>query len=500
MNILDSVINYFSPTAGLKRAQARAATSVVERNYDITRKGRSNNWLHRTTSATDEVSKASVSAASAAQELCRNNPHAQHTKLTWASSMVAKGIRCEISGNNQRLVERAQKDFDKWAKSTACDFEGHYNFYGLQWLWAATIVESGGVFVRKHVNNAMAVPLQYQTIEQQYLDVSKNESGKIRDGIEYNELGQVVAYHILNDRDELNEFKTVENQSTRFVKDVDIVHLYRKERAGQHLGMTWLAQSGSLLEKLDVLTDARVTQEQVAACLTAFVQNGAGSGMGVNGDADGTEEQPFELEPGIIHYLKGGQEVKFTSPPNASSNGKFNQEVKQDLAVGTGLPYAKFTGDYSQFNFASGRMAKLDFNELLDHVQENVLLPKFDIMFGWFTNLMEIKGYGSKARALMCEWVIPPRAAVDPASELDQIKAEVRAGMKAPSTAVKQWTGKRLEQVMKQWEIDKAMFGDLPFDIDPSKFSLAGNQIDENDAAASGSMKQSEKKDEESSD
>ncbi len=39
---------------------------------------------------------------------------------------------------------------------------------------------------------------------------------------------------------------------------------------------------------------------------------------------------------------------------------------------------------------------------------------------------------------------------------------------------------------MEQWTEDKEEFGDLPFDIDPSMFSLAGNQLDVNTAAAAG--------------
>lgn len=485
-NPIDAVIGFFNPQAGVKRAQARMAMSIIDqkRDYDIARRGRSNNWGNVSTSAADELSKGFQKAAAAAQELCRNNPHAQHAKLSWAASVVAKGITCEISvtSGSNKVAERVQDEFDQWATSTACDFEGHNTLYGLQWLWAAIMVESGGVFIRKHVNNALKFPLQLQTIEHQYLDTSKQEAGKIRDGVQYNTLGQIEGYWILTNRNDLDN-QTYKKPESKFYKiNEEIIYMFRKERAGQHVGITWFAQSGTLLDKLDVLMDAKVTQEQVAACLTAFITNPTGGGLGVDEKAKGTNSNPLVFEPGIVQELASGQEITFSKPPNANSSGKFSQEIRQDLAVGVGMPYAKFTGDYSQFNFASGRMAKLDFNELLDHVQENVFIPKLNNIFSWFSEIAMLKGH--KTEKVKCTWIIPPRAVTDPGTELDMLKAEVRAGFKAPSTAVKQWTGNKLTDVMKQWDIDKGLFGDNPFDVDPSKFSLAGNQIDKDDTAA----------------
>jgi hypothetical protein len=37
--------------------------------------------------------------------------------------------------------------------------------------------------------------------------------------------------------------------------------------------------------------------------------------------------------------------------------------------------------------------------------------------------------------------------------------------------------------------------GDLPFDFDPSKFSAAGNQLDDNDSASSNASSNTEKDD-----
>jgi len=45
--------------------------------------------------------------------------------------------------------------------------------------------------------------------------------------------------------------------------------------------------------------------------------------------------------------------------------------------------------------------------------------------------------------------------------------------------------GERLPNIIEQWKKDKELFGDLPFDIDPSVYAATGNQLNVDDAASS---------------
>ena len=173
MNIIDKMIDIVNPQAALKRTQARLAHSIIQRKYEAAVDGRRNTgWFRRNTSAAAEVSAAADKLAATSQELCRNNTLASRAKTIWACSMIGTGIRAELSSANKKASTKINDTFADWAESADCDFEGMYNFYGLQWLWAGTIVESGGVFIRKHINAALKFPLQLQTIEQSYLDKS----------------------------------------------------------------------------------------------------------------------------------------------------------------------------------------------------------------------------------------------------------------------------------------------------------------------------------------
>lgn len=480
-NLLDDIISFFSPESGLKRQRARMVKAELsrQRGYDAAKKNYANNMLALSSSSAKEVSKAANALAANAQEICRNNALALRIKFVWANAIVGKGIKLRANISNKQRGKSVVNMLDKWSVSTDCDFDGNLNFSGLQWLWASTIVETGGVFVRFHFNRELLkagkFPVQFQTIEQTYLDRTKNDGDKIIDGIQYNRNGQPEGYWLLSEESGLN--MTGKQKSVYYVKDAEIVHIYRKERPGQHLGVTWLAQVLLDLEKYSTLKEALLMQQQVAACFGVIISE-ATTATGVNGD--GTADRPDEIFPGSIYYVKDGQTVNTINPPRSHDQGQFITNLKSDIATGVNITYAQLTGDYSKFNFASGRMGKNDFFENLDTAQNNMMIPALDKIGDYIENIV----YVMTGLTMSSIWELPSRNTVNPMEDLDYIIKQVRAGLLSPSGAAR-LLGRKLEDVVDQWKKDKKVFGELPFDLDPSKFSSAGNQLDANDAAAS---------------
>lgn len=481
-NPIDSVINFFSPTAGLKRQQARMAHDAVTRTYNAATEGRRNGgWNRPKTTGAQEASKGADKLAATGQELGRNNPLGKRSKRQWGNHGVGKGIKLELMGGNESKMKKFMAEWDLWAESTDCDFEGHTSLYGLQWMWLTNVVESGAIFIRAHVNPRKDFPLQFQTFEQQRLDRAKaSPSGSgntIIDGVQYDSNGQIDGYWFLVE--ETNTGLSSKQAKSKFYRQEDIIHIYEKERAGQHLGVSWLAAVANTLNNYDTYQDAKLMQQQIAACFALIVEEAEGR-MGL-GDSDGSSALPDSIEPAMIEYVKSGQNVHTITPPKADNSASFDTGIKRDSAVGVGLTYEMLSGDYSLVNFASGRMGKMDFFAELDHVQEHILLPQLNRMFKWFLNLYIIKhGNGNYGRP---SWTFPPRAAVNPKEEFDVLMSKVRHGMKSPSKAAKE-LGDKLPDIVSQWKMDKALFGELPFDIDPSKFAATGNQLDNNDAAS----------------
>lgn len=488
MNLLDRAIASIAPGWALSRAKTRYSLAAVSRAYDAAGGGRgSGNWWRPMTTAAQEVGRADAKIAAAAQDLCRNSPLAHRAKMIWASNIVGSGIRAEINTKGKNTQIKANEAWDDWAESTFCDFDGQYNLYGLQWLWAATIVECGGVIIRKHVDtdgaNAMAtgtIPLRLQTFEQTMLDKSvttPNLSGnKVHLGIEYKPDGTKYGYWIKNVDPETGDYVT--ENAIFLQKDVDAVHIFRKERPGQPLGVSWLAQSASTMEKYELLMDAKLMQEQVAACTGVFVM-GAEKALGNKTD----NEYVDELEPAAVNYLPEDAKVQTVTPPHSEGSQAFIDTIRADMAIGAGLASTQITGDYSKLNFASGRMSKIEFFMTLDFCQMQMMGPGLNVIFGWFKALYSLTSRSS-IKGMGVSWTYPPRGYVQPKEELDTLVKKIRCGFDSPSAGAKAF-GKNLTKVVAQWKIDKASFGDLPFDIDPSKFSEAGNQLNTDDAASS---------------
>lgn len=474
-NPIDAIVTFINPVAGLKRQSAREAI----RHYDAANKGgRNSSWFRPNTTGAQEASRYSQVLANTGQELCRNNPLAKRMKNVWASNAIGKGVLLTVSSNSERKVEKFSNEFEEWFESTNCDFENHNTGFGLQHLWMGTVVESGGVFIRMHVNPKLDFPLQLQTIEQSQLDKAKSkhtEKGVIIDGIQYDGNGQVEGYWFLLDKTNTSLGKP---PKSKFIGADKIIHMFRKERTGQHLGITWFSNIATTLNNYNIYQDAKLMQQQVAACFALIVEN-ATKAMGVNQGNNNT--LPTAIEPSMIEYVDAGTNVHTVTPPKADSSSNFDTGIKRDIAVGGGISYEQLTGDYSLVNFASGRMGKMEFNRELDCIQEHMIKPALNKIFNWFSSIYQIK-YGKGN--FKPSWTFPPRDAVNPKEDLDVIVSKVRNGLMTPSQAAKLF-GENFPKLIEQWNKDKVVIGDLPLDIDPSLFAATGNQLDDNDAASS---------------
>jgi lambda family phage portal protein len=489
MNFLDRVVGYFNPEAGLARIQHRSAMTAVREYNAATNSRRKGNLRNRNTNASSESGRFAKKLSGISQELVRNNPLAQRIKMIYASNIVGAGVNVDITGKNARVAEDFTKYFDDWASSTNCDFDGHNTLSGLIWLIGATVVECGGVFIRLHVNSAMRVPLQIQLIEQTYLDPTKDKNNLseelIINGVQYNKNGQIDGYHIDIDKTGTDQ-RGIAN-SKFYKKDSEIIHVFRRERPGQHIGVSWLAQIATQLDRYDTLQDAKVMQQQIAACLAVLIEESP-SAMGTADSTGGQDGTPLvdKLEPGMIEYVPAGAKAHVITPPRADDSAHFITELKNDMAVGAGLNYQQLTGDYSKFNFASGRMGMIEFNRSLDCTQQFMLVPPLNKIMDKLFNLFQIqKGTNTEIKV---EWVFPPRAAVNPKEEVQVAVMKVRSALMTPQVAAKTF-GTKLENVVDGWTKAYEMMGDLPFDIRPDNFSSAGNQLDDNDAASKNNPK-----------
>lgn len=483
-SLFDKVIESVSPSWAKRRLSDRIAIDGAERNYKaVTRTRRQSNHFKPATNASRQAQLFADKLAGVSQDLVRNNPLAQRVKMIFASNIVGEGFNFDFTCGNKRALKRFSKVFEKWAESTDCDFDGHYNLSGLWWLYYMTMIETGGCFMRMHINMKRVeqnkFPLQFQLIEQTYLDGTKDKLGaqdeeQIVNGIHYDSEGQKVGYWIDIDPSGLD----MKGQHNPKYYTIDkMYHGFRKERPGQHLGISWLAQIAPLLEKYDLLQDAKITQQQMAACLAILVEE-AEQKLGTKSKSDTLVDQ---MEPGMIEYHPAGTKITTVTPPKVDDGSKFTYELKADAAVGAGINHQMLTGDYSKFNFASGQMGQIEFNKTLGSIHNFVAKPAIDWMLQRFIEVFLI------TEPFNCEFeyeiVFPPRTSVNPKETIQTEILKARNALDSPQNIARR-LGTKLEKNFELWKQYKELVGDMPFDIDPEHYSPAGNQLDDNDSAS----------------
>jgi len=476
MNLIDRWYEITSPEKALKRERSRAALSVV-RSYTAAKPNRnSGGYARKNSRASDEAASGHRGLAGGAQDLVRNTALAHRIKAVIASNIVGTGIKPDYIGGSKRSIDKYKNTFEDWAGSTACDYEGHHNFYGLQHLWAGTVPESGGVFVRKIINKARRFPLVLQTLEQQYLDEAKSGKtsgkGEIVSGIQFDDDGVISGYW-LKTRMVGYQYR----EDSKYFPAEDIIHIFRKDRPGQHLGVSWFHPVADLIDMRQEWRDTALIQMRVAACFGVVVKEPP-KDMGVSsGDSSLRDESglPYtEMEAGMIAYTDQATEITTVTPPNLSQSTEFNSEVIQDIAAGVGVTREQITGDFSKVTWASGRLARGEFYTNLDRWQQFMMIPSLNRVHDWFDELYTIMNGSVNTKR---QWIVPHRSAVNPKEELEVDIRKVRSAAMTPQQFSAK-NGIKFEDAITGWKEAQALMGDLPFDFDPSKFSAAGNQLD----------------------
>jgi lambda family phage portal protein len=345
-NLIDSLVDYFSPSAGLRRQRARLAQSFLAehaRKYEGASSGRrTDGWKARqVTSVNAEIGPALHLVRERSRDLVRNDPYATRAVAGITANVIGTGIMYDMAGEgtSARKLANAKAIWRDWSESTDCDADGLHDFYGLQSLAQRTVTEGGEALLvrkwrRKRDGYDIPVPFQVQVLEGDYIDTAKNadlsDGGFILQGVEFDSKGRRVAYWLFpkHPGEQLLTFgKGFTSQRTLAS---DVKHLFRVDRAGQVRGMPWGAPCIIRLRDFDEYEDFVALRMKIAACFTAFVGD-------IEAPAEGeTTTKAFaeKLEPGAIEILPPARRSRSrTCPPCKTTGTPFGRSARSRWAL-----------------------------------------------------------------------------------------------------------------------------------------------------------------------
>ena len=287
-----------------------------------------------------------------------------------------------------------EKEFALWAENkNNCDAIAMNDYYKIQQLVFYSTMLNGDCFTLvQHDENSVTTMSPYslrlnvieadriQTPNSASLNgvltstdgINQETENKIYDGVEVNQVGKVVAYHIRNTY--RNEFSTDIPEWQR-VESVgketglpNVIHTMADvERAGQYRGAPYLAPVIEMLLQIRRYTDAELMAAVVESCFTAFVTTESKADEVPFNKVDQgeppieTSEDEYEMGPGNINILKAGENVIFGDPKRPA--GGFQNfveavamQIGATLEVSNEILLKKFNSSYS-----AARAALLEF-------------------------------------------------------------------------------------------------------------------------------------------
>jgi lambda family phage portal protein len=455
----------------LAEAQLQIARNHLRAFEAAKQSRRTENWYATNGGPNADLRVAMSTLIRRHQDLVDNDPWAGRAIQVIQGNWIGDGI---VGAPGPGGTRRYGNLWQEWSDSTACDFYGRLNFYGLQELAARTTAVRGSVLVRRRFEPSLMdqglPPLQLQVLEPDWLDTDKDEGRRIIGGKQFDDQGRLQGFWLRHHHPGEREYSGVRIQSS-FVPTEEVIHHYEVRRPGQYSGVPWGA---SVLLRLRDMADrdsAQLLKDKLAACYTAFVTElETPDSLSITAD-----EIIDTLEPGAVEILPPGRDIRFAQPPTSGDYTATQLHHLHAVAVGYGISFESLTGILSEVNFSSARMGWLEFNRNIARWRWNITVPQLlDPVHGWFREMSQIM-LGVRGPARMV-WTPPRREMVNPKEEIGWLKDAIRAGFMSLSEVQKSFGFVPLELLDElKVDMEAARSRGLVLDVDPSQDAQRAN-------------------------
>lgn len=454
---VDALVGVFSPHAGLRRVMQR---KMLSRAYEGA--SRADGWRPARAGAsanTDHAADAPELRARA-RALYQSVPYITSGIDSLVAKTVGTGFVPTFKGKN---AEKLNQLMSQWIRQA--DADGIRTLYAIMADAYRAMKLDGEVLLRKRYRRAedgLAVPLQLQLLEIDWLDGSKtgtNGSNTIVNGIEYDPLGRRVAYWLFDQHPgELQSYRP-RGVASKPVAAAQIVHLFNPARPGQGRGFTVLSPVIAKVRDLQLYEDSEIARKNLETRLGVIASGDAT--LMANGAGDPTDPSQAAKETGSLGQLASGGILNVpagmnltTIEPKAAPG--YVEYVKQKLhiiAAGFGVTYEMMTGDVREVNFSSARTAELNYRARAEFERWQILVPMMcDEIAREFVAAAELASLIPN-RQFEVDWTAPKWNYVNPDQDVKADLAEISGGLSSFSEKLRQ-RGYKPELVFEELKTD----------------------------------------------
>ncbi len=319
------------------------------------------------------------------RQLAANNEHGKRYLTLCASNIVGPvgpmlQVRARMASqmtDGVAPLDKAANDaveihWARWCK--AADITGRMDFAHLCRTTVKSVARDGEALVRIVRQPKLAYGIALQLLEADRLDETYNATlpggGVIRQGIELDTAGRPIAYYIKTTHP--GERFGGSRYELERVPAENIRHVFLPERAEQVRGYTWFHAIILRQHQLHQFNEAAVIAARIGASKVAALQRAEGPDL-VPTLADSTSDPnhpasgitQISVEAGEILDLPPGYTLNSWNPEYPHANFEsFVKAANRGIAAGVDVAAHNLTGDMTDVNYSSARIAELAEREL----------------------------------------------------------------------------------------------------------------------------------------
>lgn len=391
------------------------------------------------------------------RDAVRNDPWAVTAITRWTSNVIGTGIQPYPQHPDKKVRRELKARWADWVPEA--DADGKLDFYGQQSLAVRTIFQDGEGIARlrrRRPQDGLSVPLQLQLMEGDHLPLELSRplpnGGEIVNGVEFDAIGRRTHFHLL--RRHPGEFgRNFDGQDPARIPADQIIHAYPVLRPGQVRGVPALSTILLRLRSIDSLDDAVMYRQEVANLFAGFITRpdpDADPNNPLTGDADTYEEDDdgtpiATMEPGTMQELAPGEDVKFSTPPDAGANYEGFMRLQLMAAFASvGMPYELATGDLRGISDRTLRVLVNEFHRLIEQYQWHVVIHQLcrPVWNAWI-DALALSGkfhmpdyFSNRHEWLRVLWVPQGWPYFNPVQDVQADKEAVRSGFISRSSII----------------------------------------------------------------
>lgn len=403
-----------------------------------------------------------------ARDAERNNGLAASGITTTLDNVVGTGFQMQARpdyraiGQTSEWAEAFAKEVEAlwrpYAGSKEIDVTRFSNFQWLTRLVFRTLMTSGSVLVLPYYMNDRRHRTCFLVVETDRLvtPLEQQRNERVRNGIEYNALGEAIAYYVAKkhpgeiERTGSTAYMHIPSSEieriparTKFGRK-RVIHIYDRLRPGQGTGVPLIT---SVLRQLRMLDRYQVSELQAAvvnAMVAAFIETDMSSeqvaglfGGDVNSYLEEKKKWEIKFQGGSILNLFPGTKLNpfIPSRPN-NSYDQFTTSLMRHMATALNVPYELLAKDFSKTNYSSARAALLEASRHF-MVRRRALVSDWceEVYTLWLQEKVmrgEVAApdyVGNEWAYSRARWIGPGRGWVDPVKEAEAARMRMELGL-----------------------------------------------------------------------